>query len=86
MIKAFFKSFCHFFKIPTCEKCGSLFLDRGSWNRAWNALCEQASGAYGVRCYDCGNIEWDIPDEDEWLATQPNWIISYKEKQRKERV
>lgn len=76
-----------FFIAKRCPKCGSYTLEHSNWrwNRAWNSLCEQATGAAGTRCYDCGHMMWDIPDEKEWLKTQPKWIISYNSKEYKKR-
>jgi len=65
-----------YLRLPKCKKCGSAKLKYSHWRRGSNTLGggAQGVGAMGTRCYDCGNIVWDIPDEIEWLNGEPHWI------------
>ena len=53
-------------------------MDISQYTRAYNAMCCQASGGVGYMCKNCLHIEWEEPDFDKWLETQPSWIVPYK--------
>jgi len=66
--------------IKHCLICGSVdLLHRTNLNGGWNNLCNQATGRAGWNCYDCGDIVWDLT-EDEYSKQLPHWCESYRDR------
>lgn len=61
VIKEFIINLFKHKEVPRCKKCNSKHLNKSSYSRGWNNWLEQACGDTGVRCFDCGYIEWENP-------------------------
>jgi len=75
-MKQFFKIFSKWVHKKICPKCRSLLMQRGYYIRGWNDLCDQATGDFGYRCYDCGYIEWNKTC-GEYKKELPHWCHAY---------
>lgn len=50
--------FLKLFKMKYCPRCLSMHLDDASWTRGTDLHYGGAIGCRGLRCYDCGYIQW----------------------------
>lgn len=65
-----------FLKIPYCNRCLCTKLNKNCWSRGWDKIYGGTLGSYGIRCFDCGYIEWDVPYQKFEASHNPDqWII-----------